>query len=284
MSTTHWIAIAPLHNFFVPDTLMSDAIRSGTEPLIRFHDTAAIYYLNEEAEKQMMSWQIMRTILRMRSQDHEFAICVRYEVDNSVADYHPIQATVTERVEKILESMRVFQSGLIYLGGIAQNPLPATGVTDLVHKSWPLSSFPWAIEDANFITALVDFHKRRTDRANARFNMAIHWFSRAVEETRIDDKLLSLMTAAEVIVRPTRRENKRDQIASHISAASPVDEQRISNLLKDAYRLRNDYVHDGVAGLEWNEDLVDPNVSEHFVTMEVQEVLRKHLKRTIESL
>lgn len=269
-----WIAIAPLHNFFVPDTVMNERIEGGAEPLAMLNDSETVVYLTKEDEKRLTHLELIRRMGRARWSDRPFAIVVTYQVEDGEDNLRQSEATM--KVEQILESMRVFAAGDLYIGGIAYLPRIPSGVTSMTFRSWPQTFAPWPVADANFITNLIDFHDRRKLIADPRLELACHWYSRAVEETRIDDKLISLMTAAEAIVRPTGQYKGR-QIADFISPAFAADQARTHALLSDAYRLRNSYVHQGIANATWNADLAEPDVSEYSVTLQTQDVLRTFL-------
>jgi hypothetical protein len=182
-------------------------------------------------------------------------------------------------------------AGVIYLGGLAHwIEDPFTGMTNFTHKSWPENSVAlYPLNNKRCLTELESFWQAiqsPTVRAKQYISLAMRWFSKACELSRIDDKLINLMIAAESLSRLSQKEKATPIADTIVQLLLPTNPERphAKEAMVAAYKLRNALVHEGKVTSEWRKKFGYKFQDESVLVQKIEAYIREALRNRIAHL
>lgn len=284
--TFPWVASAPVHGLFIPDEILNEAIINGVDPLVKLSDVLEVIQLSDEEQRRLFTIEAIRRVGAPRWTDRYFAMRVRYRAPKEGVEQQSAQVVANDTIEQLLQVMRVFRPGVIYLGGLAHwIEEPFTGVTILTPKSWPENLFAlYPLDNKECFTELEAFWQAiQCPNVRANISLAMRWFSKACELSRVDDKLIDLMIAAESLSRRSGKEKATHIAATIVKLLSPTNPERpqAEEAVIAAYKLRNALVHEGKVTSEWRKkfgsNFQDESALVHKIEAYVREALRNRI-------
>lgn len=299
LPTVECEAIAPVQGWYLSDQLQK---RPGNTPLIKFSGDLEISQLSVEEEKFVHSMELVRRygprwtdrLYAIRAKYQRAIVPIRNDEDISPELERTVQeefVRINDRIEEVLQILRVFRHGSIRQGGIYHrvNSWLVGGITPIITKPLadPLVNLSpmYLLETEQDLDDLEDFWQT-VQRAKAKghgfLNVAIRRFAESNERHRVEDRVIDLMITGEALSQTSTSKTKgrpiAEYVASHVVAA---DKSKVQKHMQDTYRLRNSIVHDGDAS-KWlkrmgkqPEDLIP------FVNI-AEEYLREALKKVVE--
>jgi hypothetical protein len=236
---------ASIHGLFVPDELSQEAV------LVEFEPGLEIIRLDAETQRLMYQTETIRRVGGLRWNEHYFAVRVRFEAAAEGEARLTAQQRANALLKSVLDCLRLFQAGQLYYGGIIHRSVARTGPVDIFSCGWPdtrVALYPLQTrENIDALAKLWSMLRDRGVRDRQFVTLAVRWFSLGAESTRITDKVIFLMTAAEALFQAGPLSNKSEQIANAAVklGLNPVQHEDVHNHLKDSYELRNDILHKG---------------------------------------
>jgi len=291
-------AIAPLQGWVLSGPLQE---RSGNTALIKFSDELMISQLSEEEERSVHLLELVRRY-GPRWTDRFYAIKATYqrekallrndeelspEVEKAAEDQF---VRINDRIEEVLQTLRVFRQGSIRQGGIYHrvNGWLVRNIMRTVSKPLadPLANLnPMYILDTQQDLDDLNEFWQAVQRAKAKghgfLNVALRRFAEGTERHRVEDRIIDFMIAAEALSKSSSSRTKGDVIAKYVAThVADADKNKVQKHMQETYQLRNSIVHDGDASKRLKrlgkqpEDLL-------FYVNTAEEYLREALKKTV---
>jgi hypothetical protein len=283
-----WVAVAPIHGLFISDEIMDEDILNGHSPLIKLSDVLDVVQLSDEEQKRLFMIEVIRRVGAPRWTDRYFAIRMRYRGPKEGVGQQSAQTAANDKIEQLLQVMRVFKSGGLYLGGIAHwIEEPFTGMINFMSKSWPDNFLPpFSLDKRECITELEAFWQAIQSpdvRARQHISLATRWFSKACELSRIDDKLINLIIAAESLSGSPKGEKATRIATSIVQLMSPTNPEmsHAKEAMIAAYRLRNYVVHEGGVTNDWRKKVDSKFQDETALVHQIEPYIREALRNWI---
>jgi hypothetical protein len=190
----------------------------------------------------------------MQHTDRYLAVRAQFAVSENAGQSQRRRDRANATLQRVLDSLRVFQRGYIYFGGIIHRQVNREGSVELFHRRWPEN--PIAFYPLLSRETLEEFREfwaqmqSRAVRERQHLNLGIRWFSGSEEAAGIDDRLISLMTAAEALFRAGDIEKKAEHLSREIAKLNlaPIRDEVVEAHISDSYRLRNEILHSGHSG------------------------------------
>ncbi len=291
-------AIAPVQGWWLSGTLQQ---RSGNTPLIKLSDNLRIGQLSVEEEKAVHLMELVRRY-GFRWTDRLYAIRATYQraklvlrIDEEialdverVADEEFVQ--INDRIEEVLETVRVFRKGSIRQGGIYHrvNSWLLSGIMRNVRKPLadPVANLSpmYLLETEQDLAELEGFWKsvQRAKAKGHRFlNVAMRRFAESNERHHVEDRIIDLMIAAEALSQSSSSTAKGGVIAEYVAThVVETDKSKVRGIMQDTYRLRNSIVHDGDAS-GWLKRPGKQPGDVMVVVSTAEQYLREALKKTV---
>lgn len=291
-------AVAPVQGWYLSDELQQ---RSGNTPLIRFSDELQIGQLSVEEEKAVHLMELVRRY-GFRWTDRLYAIRATYQrakvilrIDEEIAPDVEQAAEeefvqINDRIEEVLETLRVFRKGSIRQGGIYHrvNSWVVSGIMRNIRK--PLADPIANLNPMYVLETEQDLHElegfwQSVQKAKAKghrfLNVSMRRFAESNERHRLEDRLIDLMIAAEALAEASTSKSKGDVIAEYVAThVMETDKIKVRRVMQDTYRLRNSIVHDGDAS-RWLRGRGKQPGDVIVVVNTAEEYLREALKKTV---
>ncbi len=291
-------AIAPVQGWYLSDELQQ---WSGNTPLMTFSDELHIGQLSGEEEKAVHLMELVRRY-GFRWTDRLYAIRATYQreklvmrIDEEIAPDVEQAAEeeflqINDRIEEVLETLRVFRKGSIRQGGIYHkvNSWLVSGIMRNMSKPLadPIANLNpmYVLETQQDLYELEGFWQsvQKAKAKDHRFlNIAMRRFSESNERHRVEDRLIDLMIAAESLAQSSSSKSKGDVIAEYVAThVVETDKTKVRTVMQDTYRLRNCIVHDGDAS-GWLRVTGKQAADVILVVSSAEEYLREALKKMV---
>lgn len=291
-------AIAPVQGWWLSANLQQ---RFGNTPLVKFSDALRIGQLSVEEERAVHLMELVRRY-GFRWTDRLYAIRATYQraklvvrIDEEiasdaerVADEEFVQ--INDRIEEVLETVRVFRKGSIRQGGIYHkvNSWLLSGIMRNMRKPLadPIANLTpmYLLETQRDLDELEGFWQsvQRAKAKGHRFlNVAMRRFAESNERHHVEDRLIDLMIAAEALSQSSSCKGKGGVIAEYVAThVVETDKIKVRGIMQDTYRLRNSIVHDGDAS-GWLRRTGKQPGDVMVVVNTAEEYLREALKKTV---
>lgn len=291
-------AIAPVQGWYLSDQLQQQSVKT---PLIRFSDELQIGQLSADEEKTVHLIELVRRY-GFRWTDRMYAIRVTYQrpkvvlrIDEEIAP-DVLQAVeeefvrVNDRIEEMLETLRVFRKGSIRQGGIYHRVNSWLGSGIMRNTRKPLADPIANLNPMYILETQQDLHELErfwelVQKAKAKghrfLNVAMRRFAESNERHHVEDRVIDLMIAAEALAQASTSKSKSDVIAEYVAThVVETDKIKVRRVMKDTYKLRNSIVHDGDASRWLRRTGRGPGDVIVAVTT-AEEYLREALKKTV---
>jgi hypothetical protein len=291
-------AIAPVQGWCLSEELQQ---RSGNTALLKFSDDLQIRQLSVEEEKAVHLMELVRRY-GFRWTDRLYAITATYQrakvilrIDEEIAPdvEHASEeefVQINDRIEEVLETLRVFRKGSIRQGGIYHrvNSWLVSGIMRNMRKplAYPIANLNpmYVLETQQDLNELEDFWQsvQKAKAKGHRFlNVAMRRFAESNERHRVEDRLIDLMIAAEALAQASSSKSKGDVMAEYVAThVVETDKTKVRTVMRDTYRLRNSIVHDGDAS-RWLSRTGKQPGDVMVVASTTEEYLREALKKTV---
>ena len=291
-------AIAPVQGWCLSEELQQ---RSGHAPLIKFSDDLQIGQLSVEEEKAVHLMELVRRY-GFRWTDRLYGIRATYqrakvvlgsdeEIESDLeraAEEEFVQ--INDRIEEVLETLRVFRKGSIRQGGIYHrvNSWLVSGIMRNMRKPLadPIANLNpmYVLETEQDLDELEGFWQsvQKAKAKGHRFlNVAMRRFGESNERHHVEDRLIDLMIAAEALAQASTSKTKGEVIAEYVAThVVETDKIRVRRVMQDTYRLRNSVVHDGDAS-RWLRTTGKQPGDVIVVVSTAEEYLREALKKAV---
>jgi hypothetical protein len=224
--STAYEAFASISGLFIVDGLIADSL------LLEFEPGLQVRELDDETQRWMYQTETVR-----RSGGRLFTdrvIAARYLFHKSLDSDRATKEVrrVNQLLQSVLECFRIYKPGRLYFGGIIHRRLTRDGAIDVFPRPWPENPLVlYPIESRTDIEGLAQLWtamRSRNVRDRQHIDLARRWYSNSVETGRLEDRVISLMTAAEALFRigPEER-SKAQQIAQRVAALGiqPVENE-----------------------------------------------------------
>jgi hypothetical protein len=242
-------AFASIHGLFVPDELASREVVVELEPAVH------LVQLDAETERLMYQTETIRRVGRVRWSDRHFAIRVLFDLPPEGDTRHRVQEQVNGRMQDVLDCFRLYQAGHIYYGGIIHRAINREGAIELFHRAWPENSagvYPLTDQaSVEGLARLWSLMRSPAVRGRQFLTLARRWFGGSAEASRVEDQIISLMTAAEALFQAgivTSRKGEHIADAAANLGLAAVEGEDVRQHLLDSYALRNEILHEGHMG------------------------------------
>lgn len=193
--------------------------------------------------------------------EHQLPRCVGHDWDEALfAEARRIQTASVERVQRVVEALRLFDEGRVYSPGYVSftNDWPLRGGTAFAPLAPLLTHFSDTYTlDSHRATEFATFYDQyERARANRILASATHRFALAGERQRADDRIVDLMISAEALFltdvgQPQERGELRYRLAVRAAFYIESDELPRSALyrhMRRGYDARSAIVHGGELG------------------------------------
>jgi hypothetical protein len=291
-------AIAPVQGWCLSEELQQ---RSGNAPLVRFSDDLQIGQLSVEEEKAVHLMELVRRY-GFRWTDRLYGVRATYqrtkvvlgsdeEIESDLeraAEEEFVQ--INDRIEEVLETLRVFRKGSIRQGGIYHrvNSWLVSGIMRNMRKPLadPIANLNpmYVLETEQDLDELEGFWQsvQKAKAKGHRFlNVAMRRFAESNERHHVEDRLIDLMIAAEALAQASTSKSKGEVIAEYVAThVVETDKIKVRRVIQDTYRLRNSIVHDGDAS-RWLRTTGKQPGDVIVVVSTAEEYLREALKKTV---
>ena len=254
--------IAPLEGWLLADEVHDFA---SNKPLIHFAGSIEIRRLKKDEEHLAQEHELVRK-LSTKHATEIYGIVVDFRVPKQLLsagqscspyDESKMNAGFGEAVEAIEESLqivRTFKEGNVHQsGGLIRIKGPVfEGLTRSWFKALPSpflqSGRRYSLDSLEELKQLQEFVDAITVamlRGGKHLITSMRWLSYAVDQERMDDKLIHLLIACEALTQIAGTKNGIP-ISRKIAASHPEGMQKsvLSNML-DAYQVRNAILHQG---------------------------------------
>jgi len=291
-------AIAPVQGWFLSGELQE---RSRNSPLLKISDDLEISQLSEEEERAVHLMELVRRY-GPRWTDRLYAIRAKYQrtkvLMRNDEELSPEQersaedefVRINDRIEAVLQTLRVFRQGRIRQGGIYHrvNSWLVSGIMRTVSKPLddPLANLNpmYLLETEQDLNDLKEFWQT-VQRAKAQghgfLDVAMRRFAEGNERHRVEDRIIDLMIAAEALSQSSSSRTKGAVIAKYVAAHGvDADKNKVQEHMQETYRLRNSIVHDGDAS-RWLKRTGKQRGDLIFFVNTAEEYLREALKKTV---
>ena len=275
--------------------------RSANTPLIKFSDDLQISQLSVEEEKAVHLMELVRRY-GLRWTDRLYAIRATYQrpkvvlrMDEEIAPDLEQAAEgefvqINDRIEEVLETLRVFRKGSIRQGGIYHrvNSWLVSGIMRNMRKPLadPIANLnPMYVletqQDVNELEGFWQSVQKAKAKGHRFLNVAMRRFAESNERHHVEDRLIDLMIAAEALAQASSSKGKGDVIAEYVAThVVETDKTKVRTVMRDTYRLRNSIVHDGDAS-RWLSGTGKQPGDVIVVASTAEEYLREALKKTV---
>jgi hypothetical protein len=242
-------AFASIHGLFVRDELPSG------EVLVELDPTVHLVQLDAETERLMYQTETIRRVGRIRWSDRHFAVRILFDLPPEGDARQRTQERINRLMQDVLDCFRLYQAGRIYYGGIIHRAISREGAIDLFHRAWsenPAGVYPLTDQaSVDGLARLWSTMRSRAVRDRQFLTLARRWFSGSAEASRVEDRIISLMTAAEALFQAgaiTSRKGEHIADAAGDLGLATVDGGDLRQHLLDSYALRNEILHEGHMG------------------------------------
>lgn len=242
-------AFASIHGLFVPDELMSG------EVLVELEPTVYLVRLDAETERLMYQTETIRRAGGIRWSDRHFAVRVLFDLPPEGDARQRSHERVNRLMQDVLDCLRLYQSGSIYYGGVIHRASSREGAINLFHRAWPeISAGVYLLTDQASVDGLARLWstmRSQAVRERQFLTLARRWFSGSAEASRVEDRIISLMTAAEALFQAgtiTSRKGEHIADAAEDLGLAAADGGDVRQHLLDSYALRNEILHEGHMG------------------------------------
>ncbi len=199
---------------------------------------------------------------------------------------------VNRLLQCVLDCFRLYKPGRLYFGGILHRRATREGAIDVFPRQWPESPLVlYPLEgsaDIGGLRQLWRAMRSKTVRGRQYLELARRWYSSSADANRIEDRVISLMTAAEALFQIGPDEQRKGERMAEKAVALGVQSvagEDVSSQLRASYDLRNHIIHRGHAG-HWRNGHSDrPTAAEveQFVQV-TSETIRSALVVAIQGL
>jgi Apea-like HEPN len=291
-------AIAPVQGWCLSGELQE---RSDNTPLIKFSDDLEISQLSREEEKAVHSMELVRRY-GFRWTDRLYAIRATYqrakvpmrndeeippELENAAQEEF---VRINERIEEVLQTVRVFRQGSIRQGGIYHRVNSWLGSNIMRNIRKPLAD-PTAnlnpmylletVQDLDDLKEFWQTVQRVKAKGHGFLNVAMRRFAEGNERHHVEDRLIDLMIAAEALSQSSTSQSKGRVIAEYVAThVVEADKSKVQDHMAHTYKLRNSIVHEGDASGWLKRTGKCPEDVIVFVNT-AEEYLREALKQTV---
>ena len=257
--------------------------------------------LSEEEEKAVHLMELVRRY-GFRWTDRLYGIRATYQrakvvlrIDEEIAPDVERAAEeefvqINDRIEEVLESVRVFRKGSIRQGGIYHrvNSWLVSGIMRNMRKPLadPIANLNpmYVLETEQDLDELEGFWQsvQKAKAKGHRFlNVAMRRFAESNERHHVEDRVIDLMIAAEALAQASTSKTKGDVIAEYVAThVVETDKTKVQRVMEDSYKLRNSIVHDGDAS-RWLRRTGKQPGDVIVVVITAEEYLREALKKTV---
>jgi hypothetical protein len=291
-------AIAPVQGWWLSGNLQE---RSGNTPLIKLSDNLRISQLSVEEEKAVHLMELVRRY-GFRWTDQLYGIRATYQraklvlrIDEEIAsDVERVAeeefVQINDRIEEVLETVRVFRKGSIRQGGIYHrvNSWLLSGIMRNMRKPLgdPIANLTpmYLLETEQDLAELEGFWKSvqiAKAKGHRFLNVAMRRFAESNERHHVEDRLIDLMIAAQALSQSSSSKAKGGVIAEYVGThVVETDKSKVRGIMQNTYKLRNSIVHDGDAS-GWLKRTGKQPGDVMVVVNTAEEYLREALKKTV---